>query len=92
MRGSIRRSASHLRAPEARHLQQLEQREAANRGNYDTDRDVWYQRQDADLNNLLNQQAMDYQTYQDLVAQDQYNRDLAWQMYQYWNTTKSPAV
>ena len=35
-------------------LQQLEQREAANRCYYDPDRGVYYDRQDADLNNLLN--------------------------------------
>lgn len=66
-------------------LQQLEQREAANRGNYDTDRAVFYDRQDADLNNLLNQQAMDYQVWADEVARDQAERQLAWQQYAYWN-------
>jgi len=66
-------------------LQQLEQREAANRSYYDTDRDVFYNRQDADLNNLYNQQAMDYQLWQDALARDQYEKDLAWQQYQYWN-------
>lgn len=66
-------------------LAALEQREAANRGMYDTDRSVWYSRQDADLNNLLQQQAMDYQIYQDELARDQLERQLAWQQYAYWN-------
>lgn len=75
------RDTSNLRS----NLQQLEQREAANRGNYDTDRATYYDRQDADLNNLLNQQAMDYQVWADEVARDQAERQMAWQQYAYWN-------
>lgn len=66
-------------------LQALETREAQNRGNWESDRSTFYNREDADLANLRNSQAMNYQMWADELARDQYERELARQMYQYWN-------
>lgn len=63
----------------------LEQREAANRGMYQDDRDTWYGRQDADIANLRNSQLMGWNVYQDAADREMAERQMAWDQYQYWN-------
>ncbi|MBR4457581.1 MAG: hypothetical protein IKS31_01345 [Clostridia bacterium] len=59
--------------------------EDRNRSMYDTDRSTYYQRQDADLANLRDSQSLAYQMYQDQLARELQERQMAWDMYQYWN-------
>lgn len=59
--------------------------EQMDRQNYDTDRGVYYNRQDADVANLRDSQSLAWQIYQDQAARELQERQMAWDQYQYWN-------
>lgn len=59
--------------------------EQMDRQNYDTDRGVYYNRQDADVANLRDSQNLAWQIYQDQAARELQERQMAWDQYQYWN-------
>lgn len=59
--------------------------EDRNRANYESDRDVYYNRNDADLANLQNSQALAYQMYLNQLNLEEQQRQRAWDQYQYWN-------
>ncbi len=66
-------------------LSALQAQEDRSRRNYEADRSDFYGRQDADIANLRNNQAMNYQQYQDALDREQTDREMAWRQYQYWN-------
>lgn len=66
-------------------LAALENREASNRAYYQDDRDTFYNRNDADIANLRDSQAMGWAAYQDAADREMAERQMAWDQYQYWN-------